>query len=495
MKKRILSILLMSAMLLGMTGCNSGTEAPESTTTDSAEVAAATTASKEDTVEATKEAVETEATTTTAKTEATTTTTTTTEEIVEEPVELPLVRDIICNNLPFYLSGYTKDNQAFVYDVAEKSIYIHDDNILTYFFDKYNCAKGNYLLETRFGEFAITNYKNCDVGLNEFNKDNEYENFKVLNHTIMPTVVVGSKEDFSGKVDYYGIIDENGEWLLPMTQTEIDFEEKSIWRCNSEFIAYLEPDSNDLTLYYYKEDRKELFEDRRIDGKSITFLYDNHIILCDGTVDSNGTSIDIYGIENNSTGIYSYNISTKEMTTITDKTTYYYLGNQKRYKDGVITSIKANYDGIYVKNEYNYDLSEYNGVSISEVNDNAVVFNAKNPNGTRYRLIMKKDGTLIGEPVESKDLITYLFDDKILSITASGKDRSLKHEKQIIDLETGEVTDISADYVVDSVIENEDGSCKLLVKSNNTYYYVEPTNFEKLVNVFEGVENVYTVEE
>ena len=278
MEKRILSILLMSAMLLGMTGCNSGTEAPESTTTDSAEVAAATTAAKEDTVEATKEAVETEATTTTAKTEATTTTTTTTEEIVEEPVELPLVREIVYNNLPFYLSGYTKDNQAFVYDVAEKSVYIPDDDndVFMLYFGRHNCIIGNYALNTRASDgVVITNYKSCDYGLNEFNKDNEYENFKVLDHTIMPTVVVGSKEDFSGKVNYYGVIDENGEWLLPMTPTEIDIAEidydrlnygegTGIIKCTSEYIAYYTYDNKvncfDLSVYFYKEDRTVTYD-------------------------------------------------------------------------------------------------------------------------------------------------------------------------------------------------------------------------------------------
>ncbi len=504
MKKRILSILLMSAMLLGMTGCNSGTEAPESTTTDSAEVAATTTAAKEDTVEATKEAVETEATTTTAKTEATTTTTTTTEEIVEEPVELPLVREIIYNYLPFYLSGTTTDNKPFVYNVAEKSVYIPDDDneLFMHYFRNHNCIIGNYALNTMPSEYVvITNYKSCDYGLNEFNKDNEYENFKVLDHTIMPTVVVGSKEDFSGKVNYYGVIDENGEWLLPMTPTEIDIAEidydrllgegTRIIKCTSEYIAYHTYNNKvncfDLSVYFYKEDR--------------TVTYDNWCIV-DGIIrwPENGECFLVISLdEKGNRQAIRHNIRTGESEIISYEYFKIFFENYRKYRtydNGVITVYKPNYsDFTFSTTEYNYDLSEYNGVSISEVNDNVVVFYADNPNGTSYRLIMKNDGTLIGEPVESKGLITYLFDDKILSITASGKDRSLKHEKQMIDIETGEVTDISADYVVYSVIENEDGSCKLLVKSDNAYYYVDPSDFETLINVFEGVENVYTVED
>ncbi|MBQ7835542.1 MAG: hypothetical protein IJ385_07130, partial [Ruminiclostridium sp.] len=107
MKKKILSVLLMSALILSMAGCGASTETPE-VTTEGAEVTT-TAAAEEDVAEAT--------TTTAPETEAVTTTT-------EAPVELPEITGykLFMNSC----LSFSADGKNYVLNIADKKMYEYE---------------------------------------------------------------------------------------------------------------------------------------------------------------------------------------------------------------------------------------------------------------------------------------------------------------------------------------------------------------------------------
>ena len=177
MKKRILSTILMAAIMLSMAGCNGSTETSE-TTTEGAEVTT-TTAAEEGT---------TEATTTVPETEETTTTTEAPKETPKITSEPKIYNDCMV---------FEADGKNYVYNITDKAMYEYEGE------GGIGDSIGN-IIRTDDKIYNLKTKELYDVKMHSVNLYDYNPVYKV-------------EESFDGDTYYFGIIDKNGEWVLPMS--------------------------------------------------------------------------------------------------------------------------------------------------------------------------------------------------------------------------------------------------------------------------------------
>ena len=427
MKKRILSAIIMSALVLSMTACGTSTDTPD--TANSADV---TTAAAEEAETTAAEEDKTEATTTTAEeTEATTTTT-------EAPKEILKITD--SPSVYFDCMSFKVDGKNYVYNAVDNKMYECGANKIYFALGKMAVDDSDELHNLETKESYDVETKMC----NDYYMYNQY-------------IPVHKKEqNFDGDVTYFGILDKNGEWVLPLSSEYAICKYKSFHGAHNatSSLAYIDSDR----VYDYKNDKvidsEELRELNPNELKHFKAISDDKI-LCENDYADN------YVI---------YNPSTGEETPVNVKGDYW------SYSYIIKTQFFSDFDeylAIPDKNfEVLYEITGYDPYNIYDATEKYVLFYANGTDGGGYTIILDKDGNRIVEPIKEKpgDCAFITGDYAVLG-------------KQIVNCKTGEIKTCPY-YVYDAM--NEAGM--MVVKSDGEYFLVDPADPETLINPFEIAE-------
>ena len=479
MKKRIISVLLMSAMVLGMAGCNGSTETPQTTTEDSETTAATTTSTTNedvatetttvaDTEEATKETTEA------VETEATTTTTATTVEEPEIPEELPTISKIrVYDNNHIYF--YDADSVSYAYNL--------EDNVM--------CKNGYGIIDRNL---HVAEQRGFDIGYKFplYNLiTNEYYEYNCLGNYDGYYFVWKEESDFDGSAYYFGILDSNGEWVLPLSSDyeicNFDFNGlrnrsnyNVAFRTDSSFCFYANDGGSDgleIITYNWKNDTLSYGTDNPAlkalacgNGHNTIYtdpvLYDDSILF-------------VYQ------DYYMYNINTGEYTILFDDGSLSYCGDGVyfiRYSDEQYTIIGKDFNKLYDITGYTINTDNGGNLCI-DATENYAAFEADGADGKSYTIIIDKDGNRVVDPIPE-------------SLIAMSGDYVIT-ESEVINCKTGERKAQSFKKVYDEygrIVNIVDKDGRVMVYSDDGYYFIDPSNPDTLINPFELVDKIYTLE-
>lgn len=415
-KQRITSVLIMAAMLLSMSACGTSTETLEST--ESAEVT--TTATKEEKTEAETEAP--------AETEETTTTT-------EAPVEIPKAtgKPTIYNDC----MTFEQDGTTYVYNITDNKMYSIDGSVT---------EKG------AIGKIVATSNGLCNLETNEL-YDVEICNFPSLSEY---NLVRKWENSFDGSTYNYGVIDKNGEWLMPLASDyailEYPIEYASI--VSSDLAGY------DVLIYDWKNDSVEIF-----DGGN-------------GVLDINGHLVLTCKFEYPRT-ISTYDANTKELTDIYTGS----LGFWGETNNGLFAITGDYYEDKYfaiLDDNYNilYSNTEYYVPKVYDANEKYVVLSVRNDASVNYIVVLDSNGNRIIEPIEGTADTACISSD--YAIVADPFNRNPEF---ILNCATGEMIDYNYDLYGFS---SDAGMA--VVEFEGAYYIVDPADPTTLINPFEIAE-------
>lgn len=363
MKQKILSAILVSAVILSMSGCGGAqpTEITGNKPSQASEVTASTTSA------------------TTEKQEQTTTaaTTTTTEPVEEEPPKE--IKNI--TNYTSFKNGtffFEIGNTGYVYDILENKMYDYDTNELKSV--QYVCGK---LVMTNYnGEYKITNLETMETYDAELFE--RYDGFGGGPRLDTYNPVYSVKEDFDGNVYSFGILGSNGEWVLPMST---EYSVCDLLKSNKYLYANTATSSFVVLSvkekhYFYNYKTDEIIG---LDNAGYWSFVDNYVILYDHDYEDKYNRV--------------YNTNTKETTelggdynVLTGRGNCIWLTNRGDYNNGIILDSKGNV--------LDYDLSEYNEVNIIDATEDYIVFAAKNTDGDTYTIILDKNGKRVVDPIK-----------------------------------------------------------------------------------------------
>ncbi|MBQ2824058.1 MAG: hypothetical protein IJF18_05720 [Oscillospiraceae bacterium] len=424
MKKELLSTMLIAAMLLSMTACGTSTDTPE--TTKGTEVTTA--AAEEEKTEAETEAP--------AETEETTTTTEAPKEVQKITSKPTIYNDCMT---------FEQDGTTYLYNIADNKMYSIDGQVTekgaigkivaTFSYDGFT---GLYNLETN----ELYDVEICNTpSLSEYNLVRKWEN------------------SFDGSTYNYGVIDKNGEWLMPLASDyailEYPIEYASI--VSSDLAGY------DVLIYDWKNDSVEIF-----DGGN-------------GVLDINGHLVLTYKSAYDDSSVDIYDTNTKELTNVYTGP----LGSWRETGNGLFAITGSSfYDDKYfaiLDDNYSilYSNTEYFVEQVYDASEKYVVFQARNDASVNYIVMLDSDGNRIIEPIEGYAESAYVYNDYIISIDPDNN----RDAEFILNCTTGEMIDYNYDLR---------GFCsdagKIIVESEGAYYLVDPADPETLINPFEIAE-------
>ncbi len=422
MKKRILCAIIMSALVLSMTACGASTDAPD--TENSAEVT--TTVSKEEKTEAETEAP--------AETEETTTT-----EAPKEIKKITSKPDVYNDCMVF-----EQDDTTYVYNIADNKMYSIDGDVTekgaigkivaTFSYDGFT---GVYNLETN----ELYDVEICNTPLlSEYNLVRKLEN------------------SIDGSTYKYGVIDKNGEWLMPLASDYaiLEYPIDDAYSVSSDLAYY------DFLIYDWKNDSLEIFES----GNNI--------------LDINGHLVLKYKTTYDDLGVDIYDTSTKELTNVytgplsfwgeTSNGLFAIAGDI--YEDKYFAILDDNYNILYSNTEYYVP-------KVYDANEKYVVLSVRNDASVNYIVVLDNNGNRIIEPIEGSAYNAYVYNDYIISVNPyNGLDAEF-----ILNCTTGEMIDYNYDLYGFS-----SDAGKIIVESEGAYYLVDPADPNTLINPFEIAE-------
>lgn len=474
MKKKILSMALMAALVLSMVSCNGSTEAPQTKTEDSETTAtnedvATETTTEADTGEVTKETTEA------VETEATTTTTATTVEEPEISEELPTISKIrLYDNNHIYF--YDADSVSYAYNLEE--------NVM--------CKNGYGIID---GNLHVAEQRGFDIGYKFplYNLiTNEYYEYNCLGNYDGYNFVWKEESDFDGSAYYFGILDSNGEWVLPLSS---DYE-----ICNFDFnglrdkFYYNVALRTDSSFCFYVDDSTKSDGDRieiiTYDWKNDTLSYgtDNPALkaLANGYGSTMYTDPALY---NDSILVdyyyYMYNINNGEYTRLFDGGVLSYCGDGVyiRYSDEQYTILGKNFEKLYDITEYTINTDNGGNLCI-DATENYTAFEAEGADGKSYTIIIDKDGNRVVDPIPDTGLIAMSGDYVIT-------------ESEVINCKTGERKAQSFKKVYDEykrIVNIVDNDGRVMVYSDDGYYFIDPADPDTLISPFELVDKIYTLD-
>ena len=425
MKKRILSAIIMSALVLSMTACGTSTDTPD--TANSADV---TTAATEEAETTAAEEEKTEATTTTPEeTEATTTTT-------EAPKEILKIKD--SPGVYYDSMSFKVDGKNYVYNAVDNKMYECDVNKISF-------ACGKMVVDNSYELHNLETKESYDLEANIDENSYKYTQY-------IP--VCKTEENFDGDVNYFGIIDKNGEWVLPLSS------EYAI--CKSEYFDHAGSATASLVgmgperVYDYKNDKMTDFVELYVSGQT------NYLQACAISDDK------VLCYDSTASNCVFYNPSTGEKTpvrgyyerTYPNKTFYFYEYNN----DGYFAILDKNFEVLY-------EITGYNNSSVWDATENYVVLCAKGADSGYYMIILDKDGNRIVDPISGKAADAFITGDYAVV------------DKQIVNCKTGEIKTCPY-YVYDVMFE----AGMIVVKNEGEYLLVDPADPDTLINPFEIAE-------
>lgn len=421
MKKRILSAIIMSALVLSMTACGASTDAPEAT--EGAEVTTTAAAAEEEKTEAETEAP--------AETEETTTTT-------EAPKEVLKITD--SPSVYFDCMSFKVDGKNYVYNAVDNKMYECDVNKISFALGK--------MVKDNSGELHnLETKESYDLETGICKESYMYNQY----------IPVHKKEqNFDGDVTYFGILDKNGEWVLPLSSEYAICKSENFYGAGSATASFAKI-SVDL-LYDYKNDEvMDAFELMQLNPPVYRQFYaiSNDKILCYNAASNNYTFYNPNtGEETPVKGSYVY--------TTPNKTLYFY----DYYSDN-------GYFAIYDENfEMLYEITGYNKSSVWDATENYVVLCAPGADSGYYMIILDKDGNRIVDPISGKaEDFAFITGDYAVV------------DNQIVNCKTGEIKTCPY-YVHDAMVE----AGMIIVKNEGEYFLVDPADPETLINPFEIAE-------
>lgn len=430
MKKKLLSAIILSALVLSLAGCGNESTPDEPTSAESQNAAADDSTAEE----------------TTAPSETTEVTTET-----EAPKEIAKVTS--CDKFGNGDMLISDGDKNYVYSITDNKMYTGDDEIFDNIIavgGKLALVRGDdknyyYNLETNEKYDVAPLYSNAE-SIDEYN------------------AVYKLEESFDGNVNYVGVINSDGEWVLPLS-SDYEICQKDLYNIYSSLrtpctgsLIWL-----DYDVYDYKNDK---------------------IIKCNNTEISFDHFDTIVGdkiLGKNGSGCLSeYNTQTGQASLIS-KDFNFNLKSFNAYR-GALGTTGSNLSFIWDNdgNIYDFDFSKYSDISaLCDLTDKYIIFAATNENNAGYLIIANKDGSRVVDPIKGGDWSTeaYIFDDYVVikSVGMFADDEN----QYIINCTTGETTE----YTNIDNFDPETG--KLLIKTNGEYYIADVSAPETLLNPFE----------
>lgn len=438
MKQKILSAILVSAVILSMAGCGGAqpTEIPNNS--QESEVTASTTSATTEKQEQTT----TEATTTTTET-------TTAPEEVSEPEEAIKVNNSYSINKGTWCFK-ADDDEYYYYDIANNRLIKKGSN---YSMERWCFLIGDllyspnsgYIIDSKTGETVLPD--GCKL--------------KDVNKKSGLILVSKLDEGFSGNTFSLGVLNSNLEWVYPLTEITVDGKS-----------------TGDLDYQGYN-----LVGNYAVasGGYSSSFAYsfkENKTVGISTGVDSFFYCLNNDGDKALINRTYVFDGSTGKTTEI-DSYSVHAAGDEM-----VAMDINRENWSVLSWNDYKdigFDLSEYNVYEIYAATEDYIVFDAKNPDGDDYTIIMKKDGTLVVDPIKGRSESDYMhiYGDYVVYANAYV-------ESFVLNCKTGEMKTYSDENL--SLEGFDFTSGKLIMKSDGNYYLADITDPETLINPFEIAE-------
>lgn len=409
MKKRIISTMLMASMLLSMTACGASTETPD---TDDSGAEVTTTAAAEDT-EAGGDVTEE---TTTAETEA--------PKEVKKITEWP--KFLFKDGMVFEV-----DDITYIYNIADNKMY--------------DCGEDT-------GVYSVCGKIAClDRKLHNLETGETYD-VELYNHDYVDEYnpVYKIEKNFDGDTFYFGVIDKNGEWVVPLSsEYEICKREYAQdFNVRGGYMVY-----GDL-IYDWKTDKMtELYYDR-LDGLS------EGILIIEGYPDNYD--------------YYKYDPATGERTLLyegddfdSDNFRWRTQSNGTWISDG-----KDEYTIVFDNSLNKICEFDYYANCVYAANEDYVVFDSPNGNDI-YTIILDKDGNRVVEPFISTYGGSFVM---IGDYVMNGS--------RIINCKTGEIKEWADDYAYE-IFNFFPEAGKILVTFDGAYYIVDVSDLDTLINPFE----------
>lgn len=459
MKKRILSALLTSTLVMSMTACggNAPSEAQSQTSENNSGTSAVTS-------ESSTSSADTESSAPEATTSATSETTTTVPETPVVPEELPVLNvepALVMNGS----MAFKHDGKNYVYNITENELYETEYDV-----SEISVLKGCVAV---VGDVSFYEFNDTDAFVVNLKTGEQYADVRPFNNNDWSGsyLTVGTlEESFSGNtVSSIGILNCKGEWVLPLSSDyaacKIDDIDKTKYVYqNGEFIAFIVGSG-----FIY-----DIANDRLVDYVSILSVTDDRILIFDNYDDTKGTH-----------ELYNYDISTGEKTYICESSYPFYK------KTPTCHASTKDLDGAYKVFDQNYNLLEHDlsGYDIPDdeirgANEDTIVFNSISEEGGIYTIILNKDGSYVCEPYKYDRQTegvynAYFSENKII----------LKYNKtndRIIDRNTGEITNLDDSF---EIVDYDTKNNLMLVKTNGAYYLADPEDPETFINPFERASN------
>lgn len=437
--KRISAAMLATVMALSLAACG----APAESTGAGSEGAGDVQISTERTDE---QADPAESATTPAVTETTeqTTTATTAPAEPEAPVELPVLNvepALVMNGC----MAFKADGKNYVYDITENEMYETEYDV-----DDITVLKGCVAV---VGDVSSLGLGDSDAQVVNLKTGEQYADvrpFFSYDYTGSYLTVGKLDKSFSGNTVSIGMLNNNGEWALPLSAdytvcTKDNIENAMDVLYNKEVISF-----NVMGNQY----NYDIANNALIENIDIISLTDDKMIICEDWI------------------AYDYDISTGNKTSldipISRGASHFCLSNDKTRA----------YDKNY--NALEHDLSTYNIVKddIKGGNEDVIVFNADNEKKERYTIVLNKDGSYVCEPYEHTDVKEIAYHANV----SDSKVILFGYKDRIIDRNTGEVTTYDSNF---EILNYDDINDLMLVNTNGAYYLVDPEAPDVLINPFE----------
>lgn len=443
MKKKLLSMLLLSALVLSMAACGNSNE--KNYDEDDKEIV-----EDEGEKEETKKPSKTEE----VKEEETTTAPETTEETTTEaaPKELPKINEC-STSLMIGCITFEADGKSYALNLVDKKLYEYDEKEHHVTASAHNIAllSGNKIYNFATGEEYDGEYFSNSFYLSQYNPVHKVE------------------ESFDGNVNYFGVIDWNGDWVLPLSSEyeicKYDIKKFDFYCSDSMFCDYY------TTGLVYEFMSNRTFSPKDYGYNGITGIRGENALL----FKHDGSKF---------TGIARYNTKSGEITVILENAEYnvYPFDMKSWYAHGMAFVNKDGGGAILLDNDYNvvdFDLSEYKIRQIYDLTEDYAVFASESSDGVDYTVILDKNGNRIIEPIKGKNRASLIGDYAIIYGEKTD---------YVINCKTGETKAYEDDKVYN--IENYDiESGIMLVKSDGAYYLADPADPDTLINPFEYATN------
>ena len=438
MKKRILSVLLTSALVLSMTACGGSTTSeaqPQTSDTNSTTSAV--------TSESTTSAAVTEDSTPEATTSAATTTAATTAEKPEE--EEPRERVDRIYGITYAMNGrimiYTSDGY-YLYDPASGESTKVKDGPIAAIGDIGVYGSGS----DKFSVFPLEGPHLPAKAIASADKghmilvNKPYISVASAGEPLLLSSIPVAKieESFSGNVLKFGLIGADGEWLYELS------DKYSI--CNGSVIP-IGSLTGGTTEYYSFGDSMLIV----IDSDAYVYSFKNDTITHLGNTRSDigvsqgtpkiVTITEDYVVLNLQKNIIKYHEKTGEIEELYKAnghqlTTYTY-DSYVKISDGADPFMSVyNMD---TSEKLDFDLSEYSVNHVIGATEDFIAFQMNNSSGTRYIVVMDKDGNMITEPIKLPEHVLYALTDGGVYETETKYLIGCDGESYIIDKATGKV--------------------------------------------------------